>query len=1312
MALQQTVVWTALPNGIREEGGQKFLRIAVYISPRLQSDDAAQSNKRLKQYKDWLAWPQRIGAATFSVRFGAVTIGSADIRRATEHRADVWNAVFTEDVRVKPFQFEDYTGKRLHSYPVMNLHDFIRERYEEVALNPDAAENLPSQRDLLKGLTGLYVSRQDNNEKLNNARTTPRDFNPFDNYDRALSVRYDQMMKSGAIEPGAPDTAMDFFRLSMFHRPHNAIEFNAAEEQYMARKVDVVVPRPDFHEAIAAIGDYPAMLPKFGLVVNLEVPFTASIPANSTVQVLPKWPSTMPTVDFSPLTAYELASTVFRTRSRPAAPETADGLLRIGGGGFDIVQVDVDGAGIKLMNLVYTVVNKAQRTAPDTPEKEALANLRSAGLSLVKTGRAYLTAQVFARMAAHNNVLTNVEKNTVGSKETTLYLEDVTRGYRVDVLDRGTWRSLSVRRGDYRFGRSGEVRFDNVVDEGFVQPGVTEAADGSKPNDMWVQESLFRWDGWSLSVPRPAKAIVQTEPGAPDPPKRVENTVATEFNIQVNHSIVSGTLPRLRFNRDYRMRARVVDLAGNSLSLNDVPDASPHISPVERYRRFDPVTYPVVVLRALPIEGESPDRLVIRTPNGGDDTAAPAPATSERHIAPPKTGQVTAELHGMFDDAGSGSMKGDSATYNMIKSLDGGKFKEADIPVSATEKAKSALEPVENLTLPYMPDPFALAASCSFYDLPGASTNQPQHIPPISFGSLSAWPAYRPFRIRLEEGSGAPKFSNGVLTVQLPKSYAATLRIRSAFTEKDQLSAMGLWNWIEKRNPANVQTLFDLSLAGRNTLLTPYRTLTFVHAVQRPLLDPALEVTPGKELGDTFATLDGKAAVHIKSTGHIDVYAEWYDPIDDKAKPEPDDKPGLKSEAFVFDMKFGLPPNPSAVAEPWSAVFNEQKGKEPPTKYEKRRHEFRDTKYHEVTYFAVGTTRFKEFFPAGTTPLTRIGPGVKVDVLNSARPEAPRVLYAVPTFGWKKTDDNGMRLSARVGNGLRVYLDRPWYSSGKGEQLAVVLRDVSKPETVSNFQALLGNTSGTGESSLVQQYLTCWGMDPIWLNKPLPSDMPRPEHFSNAVAPRNELTLEEMQVPEFTVSVAPHDVAFDAARGLWYCDITVNPGDTYFPFIRLALARYQPKSVLNAHLSRVVRAEFIQLAPDRIATVASHPSKPNVRTVAVVGFVHHGSVAGHVANEVEVSVERSTSQDGDTLTWKPVPGATVRLDRIDATAPGLWSGEVLLPEGEGRRRLVIREYELFLADDRDKTLYNAANTSYNQFVQERRLVYADVIEIG
>lgn len=76
-------------------------------------------------------------------------------------------------------------------------------------------------------------------------------------------------------------------------------------------------------------------------------------------------------------------------------------------------------------------------------------------------------------------------------------------------------------------------------------------------------------------------------------------------------------------------------------------------------------------------------------------------------------------------------------------------------------------------------------------------------------------------------------------------------------------------------------------------------------------------------------------------------------------------------------------------------------------------------------------------------PITRDGAAVtRLDIPATARPAAPKVSYVIPAFDWASaaggTIFNPKVTSTRQGGGLRVYLDRPWFSSGDGEQLGVV----------------------------------------------------------------------------------------------------------------------------------------------------------------------------------------------------------------------------------------------------------------------------------
>jgi hypothetical protein len=439
------------------------------------------------------------------------------------------------------------------------------------------------------------------------------------------------------------------------------------------------------------------------------------------------------------------------------------------------------------------------------------------------------------------------------------------------------------------------------------------------------------------------------------------------------------------------------------------------------------------------------------------------------------------------------------------------------------------------------------------------------------------------------------------------------------------------------------------------------------------------------------------------------------------------------------------------------------KGLKPPP--EKRRHEFGDTKYRSVNYRFVGTTRFREYFPleekdvtltgeapqllhpegvadasevvqsldmsitytrdtdykmdyeAGTIArtasgaigdgqtvhvqflpsITRTSPRITLDILNSARPAAPRVLYVIPTFGWTTTPQDTKTAkkkitSQREGRGLRVYMERPWWSSGDGELLGVVLWRAIFPA---------GQTPPIPDK--LKPYVTQWGMDPVWLSgetKALPGladfTLSKAEHQASG------LTLEE--IPGEVFSVAGHEVGFDPDRKLWYCDLVVDAGATsYFPFVRLALARYQPKSVPNAHLSRVVLADFAQLAPDRLATLTFDSKKPARVGVSVTGLSYRLSAGGMGPSQMEVCVEeRIPGIEGD-LGWTPVPNACfpLRPAIIRGSPIRRWSGKVRLPSPRGSRpfRLVIREFELYPFE----LLFGVT--------RQRRLVYADALEI-
>src|SRR5205085_10147844 len=118
-----------------------------------------------------------------------------------------------------------------------------------------------------------------------------------------------------------------------------------------------------------------------------------------------------------------------------------------------------------------------------------------------------------------------------------------------------------------------------------------------------------------------------------------------------------------------RIRARAVDLAGNSLQIGDAladglaaAFALPRDVEGFTYLRYEPVGAPLLVLRderAVTDAGSAIDRIVIRTFNGdiSKDADAADVTAADRHLAPPRTSVETGERLGIFDDA-AGKLKG------------------------------------------------------------------------------------------------------------------------------------------------------------------------------------------------------------------------------------------------------------------------------------------------------------------------------------------------------------------------------------------------------------------------------------------------------------------------------------------------------------------------------------------------------------------------------------------------------------------------------------------------------------------------------
>ncbi|MCA9888046.1 MAG: LamG domain-containing protein, partial [Anaerolineae bacterium] len=727
----ETIIWTGIPYGvITLKDGQRMARISVVASHRLEAPDT--EGDTLSLYPIALNWTQHIrdNLQGFVVRAGTHEV-KAELQDRHVLDPNWWAAMFNEKTFVRPYAFEDHTDKLIISYPTQNIVNTLKGIYQAVGF--DSPDDLPDFRGR-DSSTGQILNIPFNDVPWNK--------------DIAQGMR--AQLKAGvgdnvwlppSIDVGAAgitgDPVNDLQKLMLFHYPANQLGTTLEEDKANVTQLAPPLPKTeedferymDYHEVISSLGDYPELMRRLGLIVDILVPVD-DVPVNThEIRVAPLWDS--PEIENRligefPRTAviWKEASDTFLAQPREASiPQIEDGQLVINPNQtyFDLVQVDVDGAGIKLVNFLNNMASAeaADMLAVDSPGKQGLPTMRSAGFSLNLTARDLIMYEFFNKTADDNQL---VEKGV--SEDLLFYAEDLLRGYRVDMWDTlsSQWHSLCQRVGNYNIEGT-DLSWEGVPDEGFAQMGMSQAAEteeGQPPatDDFYLHESMFRWEGWSLVAPRPGKTIGEqgdtNSPMADPQPQPM-----MPFKLITTFKAASRSLPRLRFGTGYRMRVRVADLAGNSVSLNDASDSL--VAPAapdepEVYYRFEPLSPPSIFLReeiTFDDAGESVAHMVIRSFNSSPDLDnAPVSDTNERHIAAPPTSQLMAETHGVFDDM-AGRLKNDPSTYNIIASR--------DLAVD-TSQTKTPIIPEPQMELPYLPD--ALAMGAAFRNLPGTPDDE------------------------------------------------------------------------------------------------------------------------------------------------------------------------------------------------------------------------------------------------------------------------------------------------------------------------------------------------------------------------------------------------------------------------------------------------------------------------------------------------------------------------------------------------------------------------------------------------------------
>lgn len=716
------------------------------------------------------------------------------------------------------------------------------------------------------------------------------------------------------------------------------------------------------------------------------------------------------------------------------------------------------------------------------------------------------------------------------------------------------------------------------------------------------------------------------------------------------------------------------------------------------------------------------------------------PDACERHVAPPKVSQFEAELHGRFDDAMSpGADPADRRRAILVARREAGSFLDTSVPsvdpgdpagatalpwVRLVDPANAAgpLPTIETLkrgdplapgqyvvhdadeaVLPYLPDPMVRGLSMVF---PDAGRDRPLR-PPISiegttadYPGLERWPEVQPYRIRFAAGRPLSAEVDGrTIAVSLPPSDMLRVRLSSAI-DRGKLDLFGFWASLPQEVRDN-PVLREAAADGWLWALTPSEELVLVHAVPRPLAAPqVLTLRPQRPAADTGVWLSGAIDVHGPSTERIDVEATWTQQEDDVARPGPDDVDPPERHAVACTL-------PILEYEDLALLGLADDELDVPgigrLRIHRARHEFGDTRHRVVAYRCRATTRFREYFHpallADPDDRSVVGAVRRVSIPSAARPAKPAVKQVLPMFRWEEQTEPeqpfGLRRRRRAG--VRIYLDRPWYSSGDGELLGVVIGELGdEPE----------------RSDATSQ----WGADPVWhgrgpARRAISVELDQlfaavgRELPARPVRPVARLPLVDV-AREPTAGVLGYRPEYDPTRKLWFADIAVDPRSAIWPFLRLVVARYQPESIAGTHLSPLVRCDYVQIPLERAATL----TRPDDRTARVVlsGPVGYRGAAdldridatsadglqalrGRIGanRRVLARLQRASATIATDLGWETVAEEALQIEGFDTPSlTAAWVGQLDLPEavqtrrpGEGPRwRVTIEETEWLDAD--------------------------------
>lgn len=1064
---------------------------------------------------------------------------------------------------------------------------------------------------------------------------------------------------------------------------------------------------PDFHRVVTLMRQHPVVMRALGLIVEVCVPRAKLTECGGSGEVAVSWAN--PPVPFDTITSPRTAFVVKQKRFHAAPATTTDdaGVVTVSGtvvdGMVDLTKrseneanvavpdwvvhsFDVDAAVARLSDAKTAVTRaKARRARADAgpgtgpaPSADAvMPALRSVGLQLVHRRRVEWFGERLRRSQTNANAVTLANGGPSGLP--VLTADDLVLGYRLDVRRGGSdWHSMMQRQSVYTVN-------DVPIGGGWnPEEGHLPPASGAKgtADEVYADGVVVRWNGHRLSVP---------QPGPDGRELSAEVVHRGPYRFEWQHAVDDGEplgLPELRFGDDYQLRLRVLDLAGGGLGPGDVAgDTSASV--LTTYARHEPVLPPemppptgLVVVNAhddgrrrATVASEllgpsgSLTRLVIRsdprgaTPQTPEDLAAIYPANRDRMLLPPAATFTLTEWDDRLNGAGP-------ETWRLVR--------------RARAVPRSSEEPQAGRHYTWVPDAAADGVSATVLPLSGRLA---QSGPSLADWDTAGWPDHPPKQVRVVPGdpvapgaSAQPTVnweSSTLAEVMLPPAARAVVELSSA-VEARYFQRFAASAWAPLGTDAQ-----QAVITGRHPIVTPALRLEVVHAVRAPLSAPGGVLEAHREPGDLVAVILDPAlpllGIDRDSTAQIDLAAswqEWRDPGPDAAADAAVSARIVQSVgSFAVDLD-------AAVLPPLV-------------------HPLGDTRHRWITYRIAAHSRFRDFF-ADTDPASAFLRDTEFDPVNvpsTVRPSAPVVMAVTAAFRTTSDVEFGMKyeeavvdpndfdgdgipdadddfvgppvgigfpiatptvtpIQTREGGMLRVELAAPWFTTGEGEQLGVVVSPGTGQGSIEHEAGVVGAAAAADDANA--RLVTRAYRDPlVAASSPMQPTAASMTHTGGAPMIIRDL---ESGVP---ICVVPFDVV--RLGGRWFADIGFGAlaDHTSLPFVQLKIVRFQRHSLTTMKASPVVTTDLVAVLPGRELRVETKNGQ-NVVTLTGTG------PRGPVELRLE-SAPTGTPIDGLTSLEPSGPG-WVQVWRVGGSLNGAFGGFAVPNDGR-THRIVVREYD-------------------------------------